>query len=199
GNEVVGEVLAGVHRICLEARCAVVGGHTMKDSEPKCGLAVVGSVARDRIWSQRFAAVGDVLLLTKPIGTGLIGQAVRSGDVDEGALEQAVRHMSTLNAAACEVGQRFGTHACTDVTGFGLLGHLRNLVEASRVQIRLSASSVPRLPTVSELAASGCVPGGTRKNLHYASVVTRFDEAIAEAERLVLADAQTSGGLILVL
>ena len=197
GLEVVREILAGVHEVCARARCAVVGGHTMKDSEPKCGLSVVGSVEPDAVWSQRFAREGDALVLTKAIGTGLLGQSVRRGDARPDQLDAAVRRMTQLNDVACELGRRFGAHACTDVTGFGLLGHLRNLVEASEISVELHASAVPLLAGALELAESGCIPGGTRRNLDYALAVTRFDDAIAAALRLVLADAQTSGGLLL--
>ncbi len=199
GEAVAGEVLAGVHELCERAGCAIVGGHTMKDSEPKCGLAVIGSVEPDRIWSQRFAQVGDALVLTKPIGTGLIGQAVRAGTAAPEALAAAVAQMTCLNDAACRVGRQLGAHACTDVTGFGLLGHLRNLVEASGVEARLSAGAVPLLPGALALAAAGQVPGGSKRNLGYAQAVTDFDDGVGEAMRLVLADAQTSGGLLLAL
>jgi selenide,water dikinase len=107
--------------------------------------------------------------------------------------------MMALNDVACRVGRRFGVHACTDVTGFGLLGHLRNLVEASSVRARLHAATVPLLPGVTELAAEGCVPGGTKRNLAYAAPLISFAASIDEATRLVLADAQTSGGLLLCL
>jgi selenide,water dikinase len=197
GLEVVREILAGVHDVCARARCAIVGGHTMKDSEPKCGLSVVGSVEPDAVWSQRFAHEGDALVLTKALGTGLLGQAVRRGDSRPEQLEAAVRRMTQLNDVACELGRRFGVHACTDVTGFGLLGHLRNLVEASAVSVELRAASVPVLEGALGLAEEGCVPGGTRRNLDYALAVTRFDDTVAAALRLVLADAQTSGGLLL--
>lgn len=199
GLEVVSEVMAGMHDICARARCAIVGGHTMKDSEPKCGLAVVGSVEPERVWSQRFAQKGDVLVLTKALGTGLIGQALRQGTVDPSALAASIHRMTQLNDIACDLGRHFGVHACTDVTGFGLLGHLRNLVEASNIVVTLRAGDVPFLPTALDLAASGCVPGGSRKNLEYAAAVTHFDDAIDAATRLVLADAQTSGGLLLLL
>ena len=187
------------HDVCARARCPIVGGHTMKDSEPKCGLSVVGSIEPDRVWSQRFARAGDALVLTKAVGTGLIGQAVRNGVVDEAALAAAIHVMTQLNDVACEVGRTFGVHACTDVTGFGLLGHLRNLVEASNVTVSLRASAVPFLPTAHALAVSGCIPGGSRRNLDYALAVTTFDDAVDEPTRLILADAQTSGGLLLVL
>jgi selenide,water dikinase len=199
GLDVVREVLAGVHDVCGRARCAIVGGHTMKDSEPKCGLSVVGSVEPERVWSQRFAKEGDALVLTKAIGTGLVGQAVRNETVEATALAAAVLRMTQLNDLACELGRTHGVRACTDVTGFGLLGHLRNVVEASQVSVSLRGGDVPFLPSALELAALGCVPGGTRKNLAYAAAVTTFDDEVSEAMRLVLADAQTSGGLLLVL
>jgi selenide,water dikinase len=199
GLEVVEQILLGVHEVCRQARTAIVGGHTMKDSEPKCGLAVVGSVEPDRVWSQRFAEPGDLLVLTKAIGTGIVGQAVRSGTVSPELVEAAVQRMTQLNDVACELGRRFGVHACTDITGFGLLGHLRNVVEAAGVSVTLQASAVPRLPGVLELIAARCIPGGTLKNLAYAANVTRYADAVPQNERLLFADAQTSGGLLLAL
>jgi selenide,water dikinase len=195
--DTLGRVLAGLHATCDKAGCAIVGGHTMKDSEPKCGLAVVGSLAHDGMWSQRFAQAGDVLLLSKRIGTGLVGQSVRRGDPDPEVLAQATKQMMDLNDVACEVGRRCETHACTDVTGFGLLGHLRHVVEASGVVVEIDSAAVPTFDGVHDLAREGCVPGGSRRNLDYALHVTDFDDDIDEAQRLVLADAQTSGGLLL--
>jgi selenide,water dikinase len=197
GNEVLREILAGMHDACGAAGCTVVGGHTMKDSEPKCGLAVVGSVDPDEVWSQRGAMPGDVLLLTKPIGTGLVGQSIRAGSASEELVALATAQMMALNDVACDVGRDHGAHACTDVTGFGLLGHLRNLVEAATVEALIDAAAVPTLPGVHALAASGCVPGGSRRNLSYAAHCTEFAASIDEPTQLVLADAQTSGGLLL--
>lgn len=193
------EVMAGMSDNCVAAKCTVVGGHTMKDSEPKCGLAVVGSVAPEKMWSQRFAQPGDVMVLTKAIGTGLIGQSVRAGTADDKAVAEAVAQMRALNDIACAVGLRFGAHACTDITGFGLLGHLKNLIEASGVSAQLDAAAVPLLDGVVALAEQGCVPGGSRRNLGYAEPVTHFADNISDALQLVLADAQTSGGLLLAL
>jgi selenide,water dikinase len=197
GVEAVAEVLAGVRRACDRAGCVVVGGHTMKDSEPKCGLAVIGSVAPDGVWSQRGAEPGDALILTKAIGTGLVGQAIKSGEADESWMAAATRSMTASNRSACEIVSGLGVRAATDVTGFGLLGHLRNLVEASGVVAELSASSVPLLPGAFALAERGTVPGGTRANLRYAGAVCDFDAGVAEPLSIVLADAQTSGGLLL--
>ena len=191
------DIIRGIRDTCQQAHCSIVGGHTMKDSEPKCGLAVIGSVDPNSIWSQRSARPGDILLLTKPLGTGLIGQSVRAGKADPQALAAAIQSMTTLNDIACKVGQALHAHACTDITGFGLLGHLRNLVEASQVRVQLQLDAIPTLPGVLELAKAGCVPGGSRRNLDYARPVTHFDEDVDEAAQLVLADAQTSGGLLL--
>ncbi len=199
GVEVLAETLAGMSEACIRAKCTIVGGHTMKDSEPKCGLSVIGSVDPDAVWSQRFAQKSDVLVLTKPIGTGLVGQSIQQGNSDPATVKVAVAQMMALNDVACDVGQKLGAHACTDVTGFGLLGHLRNMAEASNAQIELRAETVPLLKGALGLAAEGCVPGGSRRNLTYAEVVTSFADGIDDAMRLVLADAQTSGGLLLVL
>lgn len=197
GTAIVGEVLGGMNDACLRAGCAIVGGHTMKDGEPKCGLAVVGSIADGPVWSQRRGQPGDALILTKAIGTGIVGQSVRAERADGEALDRAIRQMTTLNDVACRVGRQIGVNACTDVTGFGLLGHLKNLVEASGVSARLDARAVPRLPGVLELAQDGCLPGGSRRNLDYAAPILDVEPAVEEALRLVLADAQTSGGLLL--
>ena len=195
--EVLHEVLGGIHEACARARCAIVGGHTIGDSEPKCGLAVVGSVDPDRIWSQRTARAGDVLLLTKALGTGLVGHAVRAGTAPPEMVAEASTAMLMLNDVACRVGLEHDASACTDVTGFGLLGHLRNLVEACGLCAVVRSAAVPALHGALDLAAADCVPGGTRRNLAYAGERTRFTPSVSEPTRLLLADAQTSGGLLL--
>jgi selenide, water dikinase len=199
GEAVIGEVLGGMNDACLRAGCAIVGGHTMNDAEPKCGLAVIGSVADEPVWSQRDAAPGDALVLTKALGTGIVGQSIRAECADPVAVDRAISQMTALNDVAARVGRRFGVHASTDVTGFGLLGHLRHLVEASGLAATIEAAAVPLLPGVVELARGGCLPGGSRRNLRYAAPITSFDDGLDEALRLVLADAQTSGGLLLAL
>lgn len=199
GLGVLEQVMAGVADACRRAGCAIVGGHTMKDTEPKCGLSVVGSVDPARVWSHRFARPGDALVLTKAIGTGLIGQSVRKGDADEGHVAAAVARMTQLNDVACELGQAAGVHAATDITGFGLLGHLKHLVEASGVAAELAAGKIPILDGALALAEGGCVPGGTRANLKYVAGVAAFAPGVDEPLQLVLADAQTSGGLLMAL
>lgn len=190
-------ILEGMAAACASAGCAIVGGHTIADAEPKCGLAVIGSVDPARVWSHRSAKPGDALILTKAIGTGVVGQAIRAGKADDSVIERAVRQMLQLNASARDVGLAQGATSCTDVTGFGLLGHLRHLVEGSNVGATLSASSVPLIEGARAIAEAGVIPGGSKRNLTYAQPVTTFDADVPEVLRLLLADAQTSGGLLL--
>ncbi len=197
GEAVVADVMRGMNDACLEAGAAIVGGHTMKDAEPKCGLAVIG-IARDP-WTQTRAKPGDVLVLSKPVGTGLIGQAIQKDLASDAQIEAAVKEMTRLNKRASALGLEYGVNAATDVTGFGLLGHLRHIVQASKVAVELHASRVPFLPGAKDFATRGVVPGGSRRNLTYAEVVTTFADDVDEATRLVLADAQTSGGLLMTL
>jgi selenide,water dikinase len=191
------EVLEGMAEACRRAGCAIVGGHTIADAEPKCGLAVVGSVDPANVWSQRRAQAGDALVLTKAIGTGIVGQAIRAGKADDALIARAVKQMLELNAAARDVGLAVSATSCTDVTGFGLLGHLKNLVEASSVCAKVYASRVPLIEGALAIAASGVIPGGSKRNLAYASPITAFADDVPEVLRLLLADAQTSGGLLL--
>lgn len=193
----LGEVLAGMQEGAARAGCAIVGGHTIADGEPKAGLAVLGNIDRGRIWSHKNAQAGDVLILSKAIGTGIVGQSVRGGRADGDLVARASSQMMQLNQSAMEAGLLAGAHACTDVTGFGLLGHLKHIVEASGLCATLSASEVPLIEGVLELAFAGMVPGGTKRNLAYASNITHFDGDVEDTLRLLLADAQTSGGLLL--
>jgi selenide,water dikinase len=138
------EVLAGMQEACARAGCAIVGGHTIADNEPKAGLAVVGSVESKSVWSHRSAREGDALVLSKPLGTGIVGQAIRAGKADQDLVLRATAQMMALNAAARDVGVLVGASSCTDVTGFGLLGHLRNIVEASDLAATLYATWTKR-------------------------------------------------------
>ncbi len=199
GLEVLHEVLAGMQEACARAACAILGGHTIADSEPKCGLAVVGSVDPARVWSHASAQEGQALVLTKPIGTGIVGQAIRADKAAPELVARATAQMTTLNAAARDVGLELGASSCTDVTGFGLLGHLRHIVEASNLAAEVDSAAVPLLPGVRELAAAGVLPGGSKRNLAYAASVTQFAPGLDEVARLLLCDAQTSGGLLLCL
>jgi selenide, water dikinase len=192
----LGEILKGGAEKGREAGVSVVGGHSIDDAEPKVGYAVVGLVHPARVWKNVGARPGDALVLTKPIGTGIISTAIKKGAAPETAVTAAVRTMATLNRAAAEAVSEVLAHAVTDVTGFGLLGHLAEMTMGSGVRARLTASRIPLLPDVVRLAEAGHVPGGTKRNLRFSATVTRWDAAIAEPLRAVLADAQTSGGLL---
>jgi selenide,water dikinase len=195
--DVLSEVIAGMQEIAARARCAIVGGHTIADAEPKAGLAVVGSINPARIWSHRSARPGQVLILTKAIGTGIVGQAIRAGKAPEALVRAATAQMLALNDRAAEIGLDVDATSATDVTGFGLLGHLKNLIEASGLDADLHARSVPLIEGVLELAEAGTIPGGSKRNLAYAAPITDFEADVTETMRLLLADAQTSGGMLL--
>jgi selenide,water dikinase len=197
GAEVLGEILRGGADKALAAGVPIVGGHTVDDPEPKYGLAVTGTVHPDRYMTARGARPGDVLLLTKPIGTGVIATALKGGAGIESHEQQAVRWMTTLNRVASECMMAVETHAATDITGFGLLGHLMEMCRASGVAATVRAGAVPLLPGALGYVRLGFVPGGSRTNLDYVAESVTFDEEVDEATRLLLADAQTSGGLLL--
>ena len=195
--DVVTRIFTGGRDKAAEAGCAIAGGHTVLDAELKYGLCVIGSVAPDQVLAQTGAEVGDRLVLTKPIGTGILAQAIKRGSLGETGLAAVVASMTALNKGAKDAALASGVRAATDVTGFGLLGHLHHVALASRCAARLFADAVPTFDAARASAEAGLVPGGSKRNLQYVEPVTRFDPAIREIERLVLADAQTSGGLLL--
>jgi len=195
--DILVRILKGACSKAEEAGLLIVGGHTIVDKEPKYGLAVVGLVRPDEVTTNAGARPGDRLVLTKPIGTGIITTAGKGGAVESGVLAEAVRQMTTLNRAACEAMQKTGVHACTDITGFGLLGHLRGMVDASGVKARVYLSRVPFLEAVRELALQGLVPGGSYRNLESLEGIVEWDPSIDDVDRLLLCDAQTSGGLLI--
>jgi cysteine desulfurase len=194
---VLEEILRGALDKAEEAGISIIGGHTVEDIEPKFGLAVTGVVHPDRVVRNSSARPGDALVLTKPIGVGILSTAAKSGLAEEAIVAGASQLMATLNRSACEAMVEVGANACTDITGFGLLGHLREMAAGSRVDVTLSASSVPILPTVRDLAGAGAVPGGTVNNLKHVSPHVTFVPGISEVEKLILSDAQTSGGLLI--
>jgi selenide,water dikinase len=193
---VLGEILRGGAEKAQEAGVSVVGGHSIDDAEPKAGYAVVGLVQPSRVWRNVGARPGDALVLTKPLGTGIIATAIKHGRAPERAVAAATRTMAELNRAAAEAATTVRVHAATDVTGFGLLGHLREMTQGSKVRARLHAARIPLLPDVLALAEAGLVPGGTKRNLQAVAETVRWDPAIPEALRTVIGDAQTSGGLL---
>ena len=193
----LGQVLQGGAQVAGEAGCVIAGGHTIDDPVPKYGLAVVGLAHPDRLMTIDRAAPGDQLILTKPVGTGVIATALKRGASPPEAVKAAVDSMTALNAAACQAALDAGVRAATDVTGFGLLGHLHRMLAASAAAATVTAAAVPLLPAAAGLAAAGFVSGGTRANTARISPFTDLDPAIPAELAVLLYDAQTSGGLLL--
>jgi len=193
----LGEVLAGAAEVVARAGAAIVGGHSIDDPEPKFGLVAVGEVHPDRMTTNAAARPGDRLVLTKAIGTGIIATAIKKGAADTACAAAAVASMTTLNAGAAAAAAEAGVKAATDVSGFGLLGHLRAMLLASGCAAELRASAVPLLPGTRTLAEAGHIPGGTRRNLAAVQDTTSWADGLDELDRILLADAQTSGGLLL--
>jgi selenide,water dikinase len=193
---VLGDILAGASELAGEAGIAIVGGHTIKSEEPIFGLAVVGTVHPDRVLSNAGAKPGDLLVLTKPLGLGIISTAAKNDQDTKGAITEAIRVMTKLNRSAAEVFTRFGAHALTDVTGFGLLGHLRNVTAASAVSAEVWVERVPVLEAAREYVKAGIAPGGTRANWKFLADWVEYAHDVSQEEQLLLCDAQTSGGLL---
>jgi selenide,water dikinase len=197
GPDMLGRILAGGAAVAREAGVAILGGHTIEDDEPKYGMAVTGRIHPQHIVTNAGARAGDVLYLTKPLGTGILGSALKSGAVEASALDEAVRWMTTLNAAAARAMVGAGVNAATDVTGFGLLGHAHEIARASGARLRIEAASVPIMPLVRDLVARGVTPGGTRRNAAEHAAFTTFAGDVPAELALILSDAQTSGGLLI--
>lgn len=197
--EVLGAILRGGAEKAGEAGVAIVGGHTVDDAEPKYGLAVTGTVNPHHFVTPGGARPGDHLLLTKPIGVGTITTALKAGAVDPAVLEGAVRWMITLNRAASRAMMQAGAHAATDITGFGLLGHLADLCRASSVAAEVSFSAVPQLPGARSCITAGFIPAGTGRNLEYLADLVRYAPDLPPGAAELLADPQTSGGLLVAL
>jgi selenide,water dikinase len=197
GAEVLGRILAGGADVARSAGIAILGGHTVEDDEPKYGMAVTGVVHPDAAITNAGARPGDVLVLTKPLGTGVIASALKKGEIDELQLAPAVRWMTTLNAVASRAMIAARVRAATDVTGFGLLGHGNEMARASGVALRISASQVPLYQLARELIGRGILPGGTRRNAAEHTAFALFADGVPDDVRLILSDAQTSGGLLI--
>lgn len=194
--EVLVDILRGAAEKAAEAGIAIVGGHTIKAEEPIFGLAVVGTISPQRILSNDKAQPGDLLILTKPLGLGIITTAAKNGEDKLGAIKQAIEVMSTLNRVGAEVFVETGAHALTDITGFGLLGHLRNVVTASNVAAHIEFDRVPVLAAASEYVNAGIYPGGTNANHRFLADWVTYADEISKENQLLLCDAQTSGGLL---
>jgi selenide,water dikinase len=194
--DLLAEVLLGGAKVAGEAGVFILGGHTITDPEPKYGMAVTGFVDLERIVRNSTAPPHSRLFLTKPLGTGIISTAIKRGVADADQVAAVVDTMTTLNAAAAEAMVEAGAEAATDVTGFGLLGHLQIMLAASGVGAEVDASAIPLLAGVLDLAREGVVPGGTKRNARFLEPNVEWGE-LPKEQRLVLADAQTSGGLLI--
>jgi len=197
GSGALEEIVRGGGEVAAEAGVAVVGGHSVDDPEPKFGMCVVGEVRPEAVVRNNGARAGDLLVLTKPLGTGVITTALKAGVAPAASLEAAVSVMTTLNRSAAEAMTRVGVHAATDVTGFGLLGHLAALLRASGAAARIHASAIPLLPGARELADQGHLPGGTMRNREDVAPSVDWEASVPMVLRLLLCDAQTSGGLLI--
>jgi len=192
------QILAGGLAKMMEARCTVIGGHSVRDPEIKFGYAVTGVIHPGRVLANAAARVGDTLILTKPIGTGVISTAIKKGAAQSAWIEAATRAMTTLNSTAAEIATNgFQVHAATDITGFGLIGHLREVAAGSGVSIRLRAASVPLLEGAMECIHAGFIPGGLKANREFAECAVSYAPGIPEELKTILYDPQTAGGLLL--
>lgn len=195
--DLLAEVQRGAADKVREAGAVIGGGHSIDDPEPKFGLAVLGTVDPDAVSTNAGARPDDLLVLTKPLGTGIITTAGKFDAASQSALDAAIESMTTLNAAAAKAASVHGAHAVTDVTGYGLLGHLREMLNASGVSAEVFTDEIPVLPEVWSLIAADEVPGGTERNLASLESDVRWHPAVGLADRVLLADAQTSGGLLI--
>lgn len=195
--DVLKQMLLGAQDKAAEAGISIIGGHTIDDPEPKYGLVVLGIVHPDKILTNSKAEPGDKIILTKPIGLGIISTALKRGFADEKIQEKVYRIMSDLNKKAAEIMSKFPVNSCTDVTGFGLLGHLMEMTKASKVDAELFLKDVPIIPEAMEFITGNIIPGGTKNNLDYVSDYVIWNEKISHPEKIILCDAQTSGGLLI--
>lgn len=196
-KDILGEILRGGSSKAQEAGCIIVGGHTVDDQEPKYGLAAVGLVEPGRQITNSGAQPGDELVLTKPLGTGIITTAGKQGIADSGVMARAVNVMSTLNEAASKAMVEVGVNAATDVTGFGLVGHLNGMMVGSKTSAFINLSKVPVIEGVWNLLEQEVAPGGTHRNLEGVGQKVAWGDDISNHARLLMCDAQTSGGLLI--
>ena len=198
-RSIMTEILQGGADKANEAGIPIVGGHSIDDKEPKYGLVVTGEVKEPDIWKNSGAKMGDALVLTKSLGTGIIATAIKKGTAPKKAILNAIQSMSLLNKKAAEGLKNLDVHSVTDVTGFGLLGHLKEMCQNSNVSSEIYFSELEFLPSVIDLAEAGFIPGGTKKNLKCVKEYVKFYTNISDTKKYLLADAQTSGGLLIAL
>jgi selenide,water dikinase len=195
--EILESILQGGLAKMQEAGCAVIGGHSIGDEEIKFGYAVTGLINPQRVLTNSAACPGDRLILTKRLGTGIIGTALKKNRASQASVEAAVASMTTLNRTACEAALQFAVHAVTDITGFGLLGHAREMAAGSKVSLVIDCSQVEFLPEAIDYSREGFLPGGLLRNVEFIACSVEFAPDIPEEVRNLLFDPQTSGGLLL--
>ncbi len=195
--EILGEILKGGADKASEAGINIIGGHTIEDKEPKYGLCVTGIGKPGNIITNSGAQKGDKLFLTKPLGIGILTTAMKQGITSAELAQEAINVMTELNSKAATAMVKVGVNACTDVTGFGLLGHLYEMTSGSKVGAKIEINKIPVLPGTWDYVSAGVVPGGTRKNLKYLERILKLTGDITQEQLLVIADAQTSGGLLI--
>lgn len=196
-KQVLADILRGAGDKVKEAGATLVGGHSIDDKEPKFGLAVTGLVHPDRVRTNAGAKPGDRLILTKPIGVGILTTSIKKDQLSADEVSRLTEVMATLNKRAAEIMEPYEVNACTDVTGFGLVGHALEMAKGSGVGLRIDHAAVPFLPRVRELADNGFVPGGTKNNYNHVQGDVDFPEDMDQVQRWMLCDAVTSGGLLI--
>jgi len=194
---VLSDIFNGGQDIANAAKIPILGGHTVKDKEPKYGMAITGIVDKNHLAKNNNAKEGDVLILTKPLGIGIISTAIKNNQVDKKTYDQAVNTMITLNDGAKNAMNNFKINACTDITGYGLLGHLFEMCRGSNITAEISYNDIPFISNTESLAKEGIVPGGSKKNLNHIEKNVSFSKQLLDHQKLMLADAQTSGGLLI--
>ena len=199
GNEVVREILRGGSEQAIEAGCIISGGHTIEDEVPKYGLSVTGFIHPDQVLKNVGALPGDVLVLTKPLGSGIVLTALKAEFIEPGDCKDMFDAMASLNKEAAKAMKGLSVHACTDITGFGLLGHLYEMASGSDVTISVFADQLPLFPLAEEMALSGLVPAGAYRNFDYIRPFVRIMPDVSQAMIDIASDAQTSGGLCIAL
>lgn len=198
-KEILQNILQGGADKATEAGIPIVGGHSVDDKEPKYGLVVTGQIDEEKMWKNSGAKVGDSIIITKALGTGIIATAIKKGLASVEAIREASNSMKLLNAQAAQLLTEFSPTSVTDVTGFGLLGHLKEICQSSRISAVVKFSELDFITSAKELAYSGIIPGGTKRNLDYIKNYVEFSENLKKEDRLLASDAQTSGGLLITL
>ena len=195
--EILSNIINGGIDVLNKLNIPLLGGHTIKDPIPKYGLVVTGKVSKNNLTLNSNAQPGDILILTKPLGLGIISTSIKKDAAPNSIIDQAIDVMTHINNGAALAMNKVGVNACTDVTGYGLLGHLLEICKSSNISSRISYKSIPLIEGSFELAQKGFIPGGTKRNLDFVSKNTEFAKHIEQNQKFVLADAQTSGGLLI--